>query len=194
MYFCHLFLISSASVRSNFLEELSVLHAVLSHSACLTLCYPLDHSPPGSSVHGDSPGKNTGEGCHVLLQGIFPTQVSLIAGGFFTVWATVFPILLFSSISLHCSLRKAFLFLLAILWNCIQVGISFLFPLPLTSLLFLAICEASSDNHFAFLHFFFLEIVLIIASYTMLGISTHSSSGTLSIRSNPLNLFVTSTV
>ena len=29
----------------------------------------------------------------------------------------VFPILLFSSISLHWSLRKAFLFLLAILWN-----------------------------------------------------------------------------
>ena len=27
-----------------------------------------------SSVHGDSPGKNTGAGCHDLLQGIFPTQ------------------------------------------------------------------------------------------------------------------------
>ena len=35
-----------------------------------------DCSPPGSSVHGDSPGKNTGVGCHFLLQGIFPTQVS----------------------------------------------------------------------------------------------------------------------
>ena len=31
-------------------------------------------SPPGSSVHGDSPGKNTGVGGHVLLQGIFPIQ------------------------------------------------------------------------------------------------------------------------
>ena len=29
---------------------------------------------PGSSVHGDSPDKNTGMGCHALLQGIFPTQ------------------------------------------------------------------------------------------------------------------------
>ena len=28
----------------------------------------------GSSVHGDSPGKNTGGGCDALLQGIFPTQ------------------------------------------------------------------------------------------------------------------------
>ena len=41
---------------------------------CLTLCNPMDCSPPGSSVHGDSPGKNTGVGCHALLQGIFPTQ------------------------------------------------------------------------------------------------------------------------
>ena len=33
-------------------------------------------SPPVSSVHGDSPGKNTRVGCHVLLQGIFSTQES----------------------------------------------------------------------------------------------------------------------
>ena len=34
----------------------------------------MDGSPPGSSVPGDSPGKNTGVGCHARLQGIFPTQ------------------------------------------------------------------------------------------------------------------------
>ena len=44
--------------------------------ACLTLCDPMDYSLPGSSVHGDPPGKNTGVGCHVLLQGIFSTQES----------------------------------------------------------------------------------------------------------------------
>ena len=43
---------------------------------CSTLCDPTDCSPPGSSVHGDSPGKNTGVGSHALLQGIFPTQGS----------------------------------------------------------------------------------------------------------------------
>ena len=32
--------------------------------SCLTLCNSMDCSPPGSSVHGDSPGKNTGVGCH----------------------------------------------------------------------------------------------------------------------------------
>ena len=45
---------------------------VLSRS---TLCDPMDCSPPGSPVHGDSPSKNTGVGCHALLQ-IFPTPGS----------------------------------------------------------------------------------------------------------------------
>ena len=36
----------------------------------------MDYSLPGSSVYGDSPGKNTGVGCHALHQGIFPTQGS----------------------------------------------------------------------------------------------------------------------
>ena len=44
--------------------------------SCPTLCDLMDCSPPGSSVHGDSPGKYTGVGCHPLLQGIFPTQES----------------------------------------------------------------------------------------------------------------------
>ena len=44
--------------------------------SCLTLCNPMDCSPPGSYVQGDSPGKNTGVGCHAFLQGIFLTQGS----------------------------------------------------------------------------------------------------------------------
>ena len=43
---------------------------------CPTLCDLMDGSLSGSSVHGDSPGKNTGVDCHALLQGIFPTQGS----------------------------------------------------------------------------------------------------------------------
>ena len=42
--------------------------------SCQTLCDPMDCSPPGSSVHGDSPDKNTGVGCHALPHGILPTQ------------------------------------------------------------------------------------------------------------------------
>ena len=76
----------------------------------------------------------------------------------------------------------------------IQVDIFFLSPLPFAFLRFSAICKSSSHNHFAFLHFFFLGMVLITASCTVSQTSVHSSSGTLSFRYNPLNLFVTSTV
>ena len=102
----------------------------------------------------------------------------------------VFPILLFSSICLHWSQRKAFLSVLAIVWNSFFKWVYLSFsPLLLASLLFSAICKASSDNHLAFLHFFLLGMVLIIAFCTMSRTSVHSSSDTLSIRSNPLNLF-----
>ena len=43
---------------------------------CPTLCNLMNYSLPGSSVHGNSPGKSTGVGSHSLLQGIFPTQGS----------------------------------------------------------------------------------------------------------------------
>ena len=44
--------------------------------SCLTFVDCMDCRLPGSSIHGDFPGKNTGVGCGVLLQGIFPTQES----------------------------------------------------------------------------------------------------------------------
>ena len=47
---------------------------VLSHSVESDSLHPTDYSPPGSSVYGDSPGKNMGVGCYALLQGTFPTK------------------------------------------------------------------------------------------------------------------------
>ena len=103
----------------------------------------------------------------------------------------VFPILLFSSVYLHCSFNKAFLSLPALLWNSAFSWVyRSLSPLPSTSLLSSAICKTSSDNHFAFLYFFFLVIVLVTVSCTVFQNSVHSSSGTLSTRSNLLNLFI----
>ena len=106
----------------------------------------------------------------------------------FLVAVSSLSILLFSSISLHRSRRKTFLGLLAILWNSVFKWVYLSFsPLPFASLLFTAICKVSSDSH-VFLHSFSLRMVLSHASCTMSQTSVHSSSGTLSIRSNPLNL------
>ena len=69
---------------------------VLVTQSCLTLCDPMDCSPPGFSIYGDSPGKNTGVSCHALLQRIFWTRVSCIAGRLLTIWATREPHLYWS--------------------------------------------------------------------------------------------------
>jgi len=136
VYSCHLFLISSASVRP--IPFLSFIVIIFSWNVPL---------------------------------------VSLI----FLKRSLAFLILLLSSISLHWLLRKPFLSLLALLWNSVLKWVYLSSsPLPLASLLFSALCKAYSDNHFAFLHFFFLGMVLITAFCTMSQISSHSSSGSLS--------------
>ena len=119
--------------------------------------------------------------CHLLISSSSVRSISFLSFimPFFT-WnvplvsltflkrSLVFPILLSSSISLHWSLKKAFLSLLDILWNSAFEWVYLSFsPLPFTSLLFTAICKASSDSHFVFLHFFSTRMVLIPASCTM---------------------------
>jgi len=70
------------------------------------------------------------------------------------------------------STEEGFLSLLAILWNSAFKWVYLSFsPLFFTSLLFTAICKASSDSHFAFLHFFFLEMILISISLLLLLLS-----------------------
>ena len=86
------------------------------------------------------------------------------------------------------SLSHSIVFLYFFALIRVQMGIPFLFPFAFHITSFHSYCKASSDNHFAFLHFFFLGMVLVPASCTISQTSIHSSSGTLSIRSNPLNL------
>ena len=162
----------------------------------------MDCSLPGYSVHGIFQAR-TLEWVAIFFSRRSSqlrdwTQVSRIVGRRFTVRVTREVLFLWyvpSNISLHWSLRKAFLSLLAILWKpafrCLYLSFS---PLLFASLLFTAICKASPDSHFAFLNFFSMQMVLIPVSCTMSQTSIHSSSGTLSIRSSPLNLFLTSTV
>ena len=45
-----------------------LLLLLLSHFSRVRLCDPIDSSLPGSPIPWDSPGKNTGVGCHFLLQ------------------------------------------------------------------------------------------------------------------------------
>ena len=103
------------------------------------------------------------------------------------------------------SLRKAFLSLFAILWNSAFKWIYLSFsPLPLSCPLFSAICKPSSGNHGLFAFLFLgddLDHSLLytvmhrtlyvvhkhcnVRDIVMSQISARSSSGTLSIRSNP---------
>ena len=64
----------SSNLLSIFLLRCAMLSLVI--QSCPTLWDPMDCSLPGSCVHRDFLGKNTGVGSHALLQGIFPTQGS----------------------------------------------------------------------------------------------------------------------
>ena len=83
--------------RSSCSVKLNSRHLHVSLQLCPTFCNPMDCSPPGSSVHRDSPGKNTGVDCQALLQGIIrvtqetsPNLLCLLAlaHGFFITSAT----------------------------------------------------------------------------------------------------------
>ena len=64
--------------------------------------------------------------------------------------------------------EEGFLISPAILWNsALKWEYLFFSPLLFASLLLIAICKASSDNHFAFLHFFPMGMVLISVSCTI---------------------------
>ena len=97
--------------------------------SCPTLSNPMDCSPPGSSIHGIFQARILERGAIAFstasvrslpflsfIEPIFAWHVPLVSLIFLTR-SLIFPILLFSSISLQWSLRKAFLSLLAILWN-----------------------------------------------------------------------------
>ena len=58
------------------INNLRYADAAKSLQLCATLCDPMRQQPTRLPCPSDSPGKNTGVGCHFLLQGIFPTQGS----------------------------------------------------------------------------------------------------------------------
>ena len=60
---------------------------MLSHFSRVQLYNPIDGSPPGSPPW-DSPGKNTGIGCHALPDPRIKPESPALGGGFFTTSAT----------------------------------------------------------------------------------------------------------
>ena len=72
--------------------------AAKSLQSCPTLCDPIDGSPPGSPCPWDSPGKNTGVGCHFLLQCVKVKSESEVAQSCPTL-----------SDPMHCSLPGSFI-------------------------------------------------------------------------------------
>ena len=128
---------------SNFLEEISAAAAAKSLQSCLTLSDPMDCSFPGSSVHG-----------------IFQTRI--LEWGASLSQSVVF-LYFFALI-----VRKAFLSLLAILWNsafkCLYLSFS---PLFFASLLFTLFVRPPQTSILLFVHFFSMGMVLIPVSCTM---------------------------
>ena len=68
---------------------------------------------------------------------------------------------------------------------CIQLSLSFPFSFAFCFSSFLSYFNGSSDNHFAFLHLFFLGMFWVTISCTMLWTTIQNSSGILSIKSSP---------
>ena len=54
------------------LSPTSYMNLRLVAQLCPTLCDPMHCSPPGSSVHAESPRKHAGVGCHALPPGDLP--------------------------------------------------------------------------------------------------------------------------
>ena len=114
--------------------------------SCLTLSDPMDYSLPGSSVHGIFQARVLEWGAIAFSVGIssFPEEISSLSH--FVVFLYFFALIA----------KEGFLISPCYFWNsafrCLYLSIS---SLLFISLLFTAICKASSDSHFAFLHFFF---------------------------------------
>ena len=128
--------------------------------SCPTPSDPMDCSLPGSSVHGTFQAKvlewvaiafsKCSLGISNILEKISGLCLSIVFLYSFTMIA-----------------EEGFLSLLAILWNPAFKWIYLSSSSLLFTSLFTAVCKASSDSHFAFLHFLFLGMVLLPVCHTM---------------------------
>ena len=164
LYFYVYFLLSSASVAAA---------AAKSLQSCPTLCDLTDSRPPGSPVPGIFQAR--------ILEWVAIHTISVLYCAHICMKCSLGISNFLEQIS---SLSRSIVFLyffaliteegfhispfISILWNSAFKWVYLSFStLLFTSLLFTAICKASSDSHFAFLNFFFLGMVLIPISCRM---------------------------
>ena len=72
------------------LSQYYVEHTYLVAQSQMTFCNCMDCSPPGCLCPWNFPSKNTGVGCHFLLQGIFPNQGSSLISYIFCIASRFF--------------------------------------------------------------------------------------------------------
>ena len=159
-------------VISNFLEEISAAAAAAkSLQSCSTLCDPIDGSPPGFPVPGILQAR-TLERVAISFSNAWKWKVKVKSLSRFRLLSTPWTASHQAPPS-SPSHSVVFLYFFALMTEesflispcyslglCIQMLISFLFSFAFPSLLCTAICKASPDSHFAFLHFFSMGIFL----------------------------------
>ena len=171
---------------SNFLEKISAAAAAAaakSFQLCPTLCDPIDGSPPGSPIPGILQAR-TLEWVAISFSNAWKWKVKVKSLSCIQLLATPWTAAYQASVSMgfsrqeywsgvpfycfppfRCIVHLRRLSYLSLLFFGTLCSDGYIFPFLLCLLLlFSAICKASSDNQFAFLHFFFLGKVLIPAS------------------------------
>ena len=146
--------------------------AAKSLQSCPTLCDPIDGSPPGSSIPGILQARilewvaiSFSNAWKWKVKGKSLSRIWLLA----TPWTAAYQAPPSMGLS-RLSYSVVFLYFFAlIIWEgflispcyslklSIQMDIYFLFSFAFHFSSFLSYCKASSDKHFAFLHFFFLD-------------------------------------
>ena len=119
--------------------------------SCLTFCEPMDCSLPGSSLHGDSPGRNTGVGCHIFFFRFFSIVSYFKSIEYSCLCCTVGPCCLFYS------------------QQCVNPHLLICYPLGLSPLITRSVFCMPHAYSFSFFNFLFYIGVQLINNVVLVS-------------------------